>query len=195
VAIGALIPWDRETKSNPPVQAQPAPPPKPAPAAIVAAAKPSAQPSEMDEDEEEEIELYAQAALEWPPSHLSPGQVRRLNTYPTSGQKLLGERLAATVELLTHADNDRYSLELYTTDKSDPARVERFLTRARDLVPLDEMFVIPLAAADGAWRVRVVLGDYESREDALDAARRLPPKYQRAFQPLPRTFAELRQAL
>jgi type II secretory pathway predicted ATPase ExeA len=195
VAIGALIPWDRETRSNPPAQAQPTtPPPKPAPVAV-AAAVPS---PEIDEDEEEEIELYAQAALEWPPSHLSPGQVRRLNAYPTAGQKLLGERLAATIELLTHADNGRYSLELYTTDNSDPARVERFLTRARDLVPLDEMFVIPLAAgndAGGGWRMRIALGNYESREAALDAARRLPPKYQRAFQAFPRTFAELRQAL
>ena len=95
---------------------------------------------EADEDEDEELELYAQAALEWPPSRLSPVQVRRLNAYPTSGQKLLGERLAATIELLTHADNGRYSLELYTTENSDPARVERFLTRARDLVPLDELF-------------------------------------------------------
>jgi septal ring-binding cell division protein DamX len=43
--------------------------------------------------------------------------------------------------------------------------------------------------------MRVVFGQYPSREEALDAARRLPPKYQRAFQPLPRTFAELRQAL
>jgi hypothetical protein len=40
-----------------------------------------------------------------------------------------------------------------------------------------------------------VLGNYESRDAALDAARRLPPKYQRAFRALPRTFAELRQAL
>ncbi|OAI50336.1 hypothetical protein AYO46_02515 [Betaproteobacteria bacterium SCGC AG-212-J23] len=196
VAIGALFPWERETRPNPApaVKAQPvvAPQTQPAPAAVAVAS------AEEQEDEEEEMELYAQAALEWPPSHLSPAQVRRLNAYPTLGQKLLGDRLAATIELLTHADNGRYSLELYTSDNSDPARIERFLTRARDLVPLEDLFVIPLPTgnkAGGAWRVRVMLGRYDNREDALDAARRLPPKYQRAFQPAPRTFAELRQAL
>ena len=191
VAIGALIPWERGTPPTPPPAAKPQPvvAPQPKPAAVVVAAA-----AEDQEDEDEEFELYAQAALEWPPSHLTPAQVRRLSAYSASGQKLVGERLAATIEVLTHADNDRYSLELYATDNSDPARVERFLTRARDLVPLEQMFIIPLGK-EGAWRMRVALGQYRSREEALDAARRLPPKYQRAFQPLPRTFAELRQGL
>jgi len=190
VAIGALIPWERGPAPTPPPAAKPQPvvAPQPKPAAVVVAA------AEDQEDEEEEIELYAQAALEWPPSHLTPAQLRRLSAYSAPGQKLVAEGLAATIEVLTHADNDRYSLELYTTDNSDPARVERFLTRARDLVPLEQMFIIPLGK-EGAWRMRVALGQYGSREEALDAARRLPPKYQRAFQPLPRTFAELRQAL
>jgi type II secretory pathway predicted ATPase ExeA len=190
VAIGALIPWERGTPPTPPPAAKPPPvvAPQPKPAAVVVAA------AEDQEDEDEELELYAQAALEWPPSHLTPAQVRRLSAYSASGQKLVGERLAATIEVLTHADNDRYSLELYATDNSDPARVERFLTRARDLVPLEQMFIIPLGK-EGAWRMRVALGQYRSREEALDAASRLPPKYQRAFQPLPRTFAELRQGL
>jgi septal ring-binding cell division protein DamX len=162
---------------------------------VVVAAAPSA---EEQEDEEEELELYAQAALEWPPTHLAPSQVRRLNGYPTAGQKLLAERLAATVEVLARAEDGQYALELYTSDNSDAARMERFLMRARDLVPLSDVFVIPLATgsnAGGAWRMRVVLGRYDTREQALDAARRLPPKYQRAFQVFPRTFAELRQAL
>ena len=197
VAIGALIPWDRD-KPNPLPQPQPQPqaaaPVQPKPAAVAAVA----QSADEKEDEEEEIELYAQAALAWPPAHLSPGQVRRLNAYPARGQKLLEERLSATVELLTRADDEEYALELYTTENSDPARVERFLTRARNMVPLKEVFVIPLGAGDqagGAWRVRVVLGHYDTREEALDAARRLPPKYQEAFRVSPRTFAELRQAL
>ena len=186
VAIGAVIPWEREKPSPPPVAT-----PQPKPAAVVVAAAPSA---DEQADEEEELELYAQAALAWPPARLAPAQVRRLNAYPAAGQKLLGERLSATVELLARADDGHYALELYTTENSDPARIERFLTRASDLVRLDEMFVIPLRRGD-AWRVRVVFGNYDSREEALDAARRLPPKYQRAFQAFPRTFADLRQAL
>jgi septal ring-binding cell division protein DamX len=123
--------------------------------------------------------------------------VRKLSAYAPAGQKLLAERLAATTELLARATDEHYALELYTTDNSDPARMERFLLRARDLVPLNDVFIIPLASgtAGGAYRLRVVLGKYETREQALDAARRLPPKYQRAFPASPRTFAELRQAL
>jgi type II secretory pathway predicted ATPase ExeA/septal ring-binding cell division protein DamX len=196
VAIGALVPWSTDSGSKPSASREPVAASKP-PAAqqpvapVVIAAAPTA---DEEEDEEQELELYAQAALEWPPTRLAPSQVRRLNGYPAAGQKLLAERLAATVEVLARAEDDQYTLELYTSDNSDPARVERFLARARDLVPLSDVFVIPLAN-DGAWRVRVVLGRYDTREQALDAARRLPPKYQRAFQASPRTFAELRQAL
>jgi MSHA biogenesis protein MshM len=196
VAIGALVPWSTDSGSKPSASREPVaaskPPAAPQPAApVVIAAAPTA---DEEEDEEQELELYAQAALEWPPTHLAPSQVRRLNGYPAAGQKLLAARLAATVEVLARAADEQYALELYTSDNSDPARVERFLARARDLVPLSDVFVIPLAN-DGAWRVRVVLGRYDTREQALDAARRLPPKYQRAFQASPRTFAELRQAL
>ncbi|HUQ24052.1 MAG TPA: AAA family ATPase [Burkholderiales bacterium] len=197
VVIGALIPWEAEKAPKPVAKAEPAT--KPATSVVAAAAVAvAATPGEQDEEEEEEIELYAQVALEWPPSHLTPGQVRKLNAYPPAGQKLLAARLAATTELLARASDEHYALELFTTDNSDPARMERFLMRARDLVPLDEVFVIPLAFgrdAGGAYRLRVVLGKYQTREQAVDAARRLPPKYQRAFQASPRTFAELRQAL
>jgi type II secretory pathway predicted ATPase ExeA len=201
IAIGALVPWSTDSGSKPTAKpgpvAAPKPPAAPVPstAPAVIAAAPSA---DEEEDEEQELELYAQAALEWPPTHLAPSQVRRLNGYPASGQKLLAERLAATVEVLARAGDAQYALELYTSDNSDPARIERFLVRARDLVPLSDVFIIPLATGDkagSAWRVRVVLGRYDTREQALDAARRLPPKYQRAFQVFPRTFAELRQAL
>ena len=205
VAIGAFIPWERPAETRAPVPPVPlarAPAPAAVPPTQVAAL--AATPAREDEDEEEELELYAQAALEWPPTRLSPSQVRRLNAYPGGGQKLLAQRLAATVELLARADDRHYALELYTTDNSDPARVERFLTRARDLVPLGELYVIPLSKGGGSnsgsnagdgWRVRIVFGNFDTRAQALEAASRLPPKYQRAFQTAPRTFADLRQAL
>jgi septal ring-binding cell division protein DamX len=100
--------------------------------------------------------------------------------------------------VLARAADEQYALELYTSDNSDPARVERFLMRARDLVSLSDVFVIPLTAENSAgvtWRVRVLFGRYDTREQALDAAGRLPPKYRRAFRVFPRTFADLRQAL
>jgi hypothetical protein len=69
--------------------------------------------------------------------------------------------------------------------------MERFLLRARELVPLESVFVIPMASA-GSYRLRVIYGEFETREEALEAERRLPPRYQQAFRASPRSIAELR---
>ena len=111
--------------------------------------------------------------------------------YSPARQPILAARLAATREILDRVPDERYSLELFITDNTDPARMERFLQRARDLVPLEELLVIPLGAP-GQYRLRVAYGQFDSREAALEAARRLPPRYQQAFRALPRSFAELR---
>ena len=47
----------------------------------------------------------------------------------------------------------------------------------------------------GAYRLRVVYGIYATREEALEAARSLPPKYRDAFRTSPRSFAELRRPI
>jgi hypothetical protein len=69
--------------------------------------------------------------------------------------------------------------------------MERFLLRARELIPLERLFVIPMASA-GNYRLRVTYGEFETREEALEAERRLPPRYQQAFRASPRSIAELR---
>jgi type II secretory pathway predicted ATPase ExeA len=125
-------------------------------------------------------------------SLLTSEQQQRLAGYSPARQPLLTERLAATRETLARMPDERYALELFNTDNTDPARMERFLLRARDLVPLESVFVIPLAAGGGQYRLRVVYGEFASRAEALEAARRLPPKYQQAFHALARSFAELR---
>jgi septal ring-binding cell division protein DamX len=131
------------------------------------------------------------AAAQPPSPLLSPAQSRRIEGYATAGQQLLGQRIAATREVLERAPDERYAIELFITDNVDPARMERFLRRARDMVPLEEVFVIPMSGG-GQYRLRVVYGEFESREAALEAERRLPPKYQQAFETSPRSFAELR---
>ena len=45
------------------------------------------------------------------------------------------------------------------------------------------------------YRLWVLFGDFASREEALAAARRLPPRYQEAFRAAPRSFGELRRQL
>src|SRR5436189_174699 len=87
--------------------------------------------------------------------------------------------------------DEQFAIELFITDNTDPARVERFLVRARELVPLGELFVIPVARG-GQYRLRVIFGEFPSRAAAIEAGKRLPPRYQQAFRASPRSFAELR---
>lgn len=96
--------------------------------------------------------------------------------------------------LLEREPNERYSVELFITDNTDPVRMERFLARARELALLPDLYVIPLASGRG-YRLRVVYGDFPDRAAALEAARRLPPKYQKEFRTTPRSFADLRRPM
>ena len=140
------------------------------------------------------VEEAPQPAKAVPAPLLEPAQQSRLAAYSPAGQKLLAERIAATRAVLDQAPDARYSIELFTTDNPDPARMERFLMRARDWVPLAELFVISMTKGSQT-RLRVVLGDFENQEQALAAARRLPPKYQQAFRTAPRSFGELRSQI
>jgi hypothetical protein len=111
----------------------------------------------------------------------------------TSGEPLLAERLHATGDLLAGAPDDAYSLELYVTRNTDPARVERFLTRARSAEALDRVYVIPLPGAPA--RLWVLFGNFPSLEAAIAGRKDLPEEYQREFKSVPRSFAEIRHAL
>ena len=178
IALGAGVQWAlAPAQPSAPALAPAAEAPQPQPPVQVAAAPAPA---------EKQVE-----APPPPPPLLSPVQVRRLEGYSSAGQKLLGERIEATREVLERAPDERYAIELFVTENTDPARMERFLRRARDMVPLGELYVIPMAGA-GRYRLRVVYGEFDSREAALEAERRLPPKYQQAFETSPRSFAELR---
>ena len=177
IAVGASLPWLR---SPPPAQ----PPVAPVAQAPLAPAAPAPAPEPVKEDPPEPE----------PEPLLSAEQERRLSGYSPAGQRLLAARLSASRERLERVDDERYALELYVTENSDPARRERFLLRARDLVPLEDVMVIPVAAG-GEYRLWVLFGDFASREEAAAAARRLPPRYQDAFRIAPRSFGELRREL
>ena len=189
VVIGAGVQWiisPREVKTEAPVAKATATPR--AQAAAFAPAAPAVPVVEIEKDPEPE------AAPELPPGQLSEDQLRRLAGYSPAGQRLLAERLAATREMLDRAGDEGYAIELFVTENTDPARMERFLLRARAMVPLEELFVIPVAAG-GQYRLWVVFGEFASREEAAAAGRRLPPRYQQAFRAAPRRFADLRRQL
>ena len=177
VLIGAAVHWaffSRAIKLEAPAAQIPAIPPAQAARVPIAAAiepEPPPQPP--------------------PRKLLRQDQVQRLSGYSPGGQRLLTERIAATQELLERVRDEQFAIELFITDNTDPARVERFLVRARELVPLGELFVIPVARG-GQYRLRVIFGEFPSRAAAIEAGKHLPPRYQQAFRAAPRSFAELR---
>jgi hypothetical protein len=169
-----------QTSPAPAVASAPAAAPTPAPAAALAPASPAV--------------LASTAAPKSPVSRLEREQVLRLSDYDARRNALLFARLEATREKLDTVPDERHSLELYITDNSDAARVERFLLRARDLVPLENLWIVPVESG-GRYRIWALYGDFPGRDEAVQAARRLPPKYQEAFALVPRSFAEVRRPL
>jgi type II secretory pathway predicted ATPase ExeA len=191
VLAGAGIQWALSSRTAPTPVAVSAPPPKTEPA-------PAAPPAPAPQIEAKKEPEPAAA----PPPQLGLEQERRFTGYSPARQPLLSARLSATREALQRAPDERFTIELFNTDNPDPARIERFLLRAQDLIRLDNVFVIPMAFGPAGgpnpglqYRLRVVYGEFATRDEAVEAARRLPPKYQQAFTPLPRTFRELRSQI
>lgn len=128
------------------------------------------------------------------PARLLPKQIERIEAYATAGQPLLVERIAAAREVLQTAPDEALTIELYRTLNTDPARIERFLIRARGLETLPELYVVPLTRSPRT-RVWVVYGAFATRGEADAALRRLPQAYHQDFKLTLRRFAELRDAL
>ena len=189
IVLGAAIHWGIASRGDvAPVERATASQPARPVAGVPPAAADASEEEAFDEDFEALEETAASASAA---THLSAEQLRRFNAYSPGAQRLLAERTAASRELFESSPDERYSLELFMTDNADPARMERFLMRARDWVPLAEVYVVPLRGGQRP-RLRVLFGDFASREQALEAARHLPPRYQAAFHTVPRSFGELR---
>jgi len=175
-------------------QAQPVSPPavKPAPAPPAAVAPaPTASPGPSASEA-----VRTDAPPEKAPVQplLGAEQLRRFDGYVPGRNPLLRERLAATRGLLASEPNASYSIELFVAENSDPDRAERFLIRARDLVPLAELYVVPITSGQ-RYRLVVTYGVFSNREGAAEATKRLPPKYQNAFKFELREMAELRASI
>jgi MSHA biogenesis protein MshM len=85
-----------------------------------------------------------------------------------SGKRLLQQRQAVA------------SIQLYSVDGINPARMEGFLVRADKLGVLGEIYLIPakFGNRDG---LRVLYGAYPSADAAHDAIKSLPLRYQQTF--------------
>jgi type II secretory pathway predicted ATPase ExeA len=179
VAGAGLYHWLDHPRAEPVTVARTIQPAPPAPPATIA---------EPARTEQPPAEKPAAAPL------LSAEQLHRFDGYVPGDNPLLRERLAATRERLRSEPNSSYSIELFVAENSDPGRTERFLMRARGLVPLAELYVVPVASGP-RYRLVVTYGMFGSKEAAAEAAKRLPPKYQKAFEFEWREMAALRASL
>jgi MSHA biogenesis protein MshM len=127
-------------------------------------------------------------------TRLGEDAAKRIAEYETGPNRLLRARIEATRNHVGREPDGSYSIELFSTDNSDPGRLERFLTRAKQLVDLEEILVLP-QGNQGRYRIRVTFGRYPDRTTAERAAEDLPAKYKQAFRSELRTFAELRSSL
>jgi len=179
------LPVPPRSRPTPQAAAAPAQPSKPKPQPIEAAPAPAPAPAP----------LPPQPAAKPAPVLLTAEQLRRFEGYSAGRDApLLRERLVESRERLKSEADGSYSVELFIAENSDPVRTERFLIRARDLVPLSDVYVIPVVSGQ-RYRLRIVYGMFPNREAAADAAKRLPPKYQNAFRFQLRALSELRASI
>jgi type II secretory pathway predicted ATPase ExeA len=197
-ALGAgLYYWlSLEERKPPPPAAVPESAKTPAanvPAQAASPTPPVAEPQRTEPPAAEPDRSGPPADKPEPPPTLTAEQLRRFEGYLPGRNPLLRERLAATRAWLQEPQA-AFTVELFVADNSDPMRTERFLLRARDLVPLRDVFVVPVASG-ARYRLLVAYGAFADRETATEAARRLPPKYQKAFQLETRSLSEVRSLI
>jgi MSHA biogenesis protein MshM len=104
---------------------------------------------------------------------------------------LLEQRVEETRNIIASTDAGFFTVQLFTTNNVQPDRMERFLTRARGLIDLSNLYVHPVKDSEQA-KFRVTYGIYSSRDEATTALAGLPSKYQNDFQLELFTLGELR---
>ena len=97
-------------------------------------------------------------------------------------KSLLAERLAATKDMFAHVEKGGVSIQLYYTEDAEPLRMEHFLSRAKSLGKLSEIYIIPIKIK-GKDGFRVLYGIYPNSEEARIGMKNLPQRYQDAFAP------------
>lgn len=102
---------------------------------------------------------------------------------PTStAHSLLKQRLDATKALLTQAKKGSVSIQLFQAEDARPAKMERFLMRAKGLGKIAEIYLVPIKI-NGKDSFRVLYGSYPNSDAARTGIKQLPPRYQEAFAP------------
>jgi type II secretory pathway predicted ATPase ExeA len=109
----------------------------------------------------------------------SPTQAKHSAAAPGS---FLHQRLSATEVMLAQGIKGRASLQLFYTEDVRPARIEGFLSRAKNLGKLSEIYILSIHE-NGKEGFRVLYGIYPDSPAARAAAELLPQRYKDAFSP------------
>ena len=148
------------------------PAPAPAPDAVIAAL-PQADPAALRAPS-------AASQKSEPPTQVAASTVG--NNKPGAPLTLLQQRLAATQEVLDKHDRNGASIQLFHTEDTQPARMERFLVRADGMGKLSEIYVMPIKI-NGKQGFRVLYGAYPDSKAASAGMQQLPERYRKAFTP------------
>ena len=126
-----------------------------------------------------------------PPIQVATDTVGRNKFNPPS--TLLRQRLTATQEALAKREGNNASIQLFFTDDTQPARMERFLIRANGLGKLSEIYVLPIKV-NGKQGFRVLYGTYPDIKAASTGMQQLPERYKKVFTPVPYPLDEAQTA-
>ncbi|MDP2804593.1 MAG: AAA family ATPase [Gallionellaceae bacterium] len=93
---------------------------------------------------------------------------------------LLQQRLAATKSMLHQIGKGGVSIQLYHAESSNAARIERFLSRAKGIDKLSEIFIVPVKIYNQS-HYRILYGAYTNSEAARAGMKAMPQRYKDAF--------------
>jgi septal ring-binding cell division protein DamX len=163
-------------------------------APVISSAPPSAAPAVIPSNatgETKEHVLVPASAPDRPPAPVTnhPTTVS-IGGVKLAGHALLEQRIDATAKAMGATNRDAYTIQLFATDNVRPDKMERFLSRARSLVDLSNLYVHPVING-GRAKFRITYGVYPSRGHAVAAVAMLPEKYQVSFQPEIYAFSEI----
>lgn len=188
--------WSRPTEAPAPLAAPPPPtaapsppqtpsPPLESPPAGAPAAPAPEKTSAVPADGTSPSESTPPSAEESPPEKPPAAIATQFATH-----KLLGQRIAATRELLDSGAPNLFTIHLFYTTESGPERIEDFLQRAEEMVDISSIYVT--ASGKKRTRFRVTYGTFEDSTAAVDAMKRLPERFRKGFRLQVTTLNQLR---
>jgi MSHA biogenesis protein MshM len=101
----------------------------------------------------------------------------------TTSTSLLQQRLDATKEMLARAHKGSFSIQLFFTQDIKPMRMEGFLSRAKSLGKLSDIYVVQIKI-NGKDGFRALYGVYPDSDAARIGIENLPQRYKEAFVPV-----------